>query len=348
MSTPRYATREQVKRALDIAETARSNAQIDRALADATEAIHGLCHRVFYPTLATRYFDWPDEQMGTWYRLWLDASELISVTTLVSGGTTIAASDYLLEPQRYGPPYNRVEVLLSSRATLGGGNTWQRDITITGLFGYRLDEGSAGTLTAAVSSTTATTVNIGDSSVIGVGDLIRVDDERMLVTGKRALTTGQTLQADLTASAAATTVAVTNGAAYAVDETILLDSETMLIVDIAGNNLIVRRAWDGSTLAAHTGSIIYAPRTLVVERGALGTTAATHANGTSVVRFDPPPLVKRLAIAEALVQLGLESAGYARTSRSGDGQQRQSYDAVGDLRDQVYTAHGRKTRLRAV
>ncbi len=347
MSAPRYATRELVKRALDSAETARTNAQIDRALEAATESIHGLCHRQFYPWTGTKTFDWPDEQMGTSYRLWLDANELVSITSLVSGGA--AVTGYFLEPQRYGPPYNRVEIDLSSSAAFGGGSTPQRDVAITGVWaGCPVNETTAATLAAAVSSTTATTINVTDSSVIGIGDIIRVDSERMLVTGKRSLTTGQTLQADLTASAGATTVAVTSGAAFAVDETILLDAETMLVVDIAGNNLIVKRAWDGSVLAAHSGSTIYAPRTLVVERGALGTTAATHSTGATVARFDPPPLVRRLAIAEALVQLGLESSGYARTSRSGDGQQRQSYDAIGDLREQVYTAHARKTRLRVV
>ena len=64
------------------------------------------------------------------------------------------------------------------------------------------------------------------------------------------LATGQTLQAPgLTDRANAETVPVTNGAAIAVGETILIDAERMLTVDIAGNNLIVKRGFDGSTLA---------------------------------------------------------------------------------------------------
>ena len=49
----------------------------------------------------------------------------------------------------------------------------------------------------------------------------------------------------------------------------------MLITDIAGNNLIVKRQKSGSTLAAHTGSTIYAPRQVTITRGDLGTTAGS-------------------------------------------------------------------------
>ena len=154
MTTPWYATREDVQRALDSKLTARNNAQIDRALESASRDVDALCHRRFYPETDTRSWDWPGQQYALPWRLWLDDNELISVTALTSGGTTIAASDYFLEPNRGGPPYNRLEIDLDSTAGFGGGNTHQRAITVTGLFGYANDETSVGTLTAAVSSTT--------------------------------------------------------------------------------------------------------------------------------------------------------------------------------------------------
>ncbi len=349
-----YATREDVMRALDSKETARNSAQIDRALESASRSIEALCHRRFYPERATRSFDWPGGQYARPWRLWLDANELISVTTLSSGGRSIAGADYFLEPNASGPPYSRIEIDLASSAAFGGGDTHQRDITVTGVFGFRDDESLVGTLTAAVATTSATTVAVSAaaSAALGVGSVVRVDSERMLVTGRAMADTGQNLGADIDQQIKTTTVTVQSGAAFAVDEVILIDSERMLIVDIAGNNLVVKRGWDGFPNATHTnGADIYAARTLTVTRGALGTTAATHDNGASVTRWDPPGLIRDLAIAEAVARLANEQAGYAKTRKTGDGttgERALDTTALPNLRNQVYEALGRRARVRAV
>lgn len=351
MTTPWYASREEVKTELDVKETARSNSRIDRALADATEAVHGLCHRIFYPVLATRSFDWPGPQYARPWRLWLDANEVISVTTLTSGGTTIAAADYFLEPNQYGPPYNRVEIDLDSNAAFGGGDTHQRDITITGLFGYKNDETTLGVTAEALdASETGVDVDATTSAAVGVGSLLRIDSERVIVTARSNLDTGQTLGGSgLTNQNSAVTVAVGSGSAFAAGETILIDSERMLVEDIAGNNLTIRRAWDGSTIAAHTaGATIYAPRTLTVQRGALGTTAATHSTSATVYRWDPPGPVRQLCIAEALTDLLQGRSGYARTAGTGESEREVAGRGINDLRKRVYVSHGRKARTRAV
>lgn len=256
--TPVYCTRQDVKRALDVHETARSNGQVDRAVEAASRTIEGVLHRRFYPQLDTRFFDWPNPQRARPWRLWLDQHELISVTTLTAGGVTIAPSDFFLEPNGTGPPFTRLEIDLDSPAAFNSGGSHQRAIGVTGVYGYTVDEAPVGVLAEPLDAS-ETGVDVTDSAQIGVGDLIKVDGERMLVTGRSMLTTGQTLQTPLTASNANVTVAVTTGSAYSVDEVILLDSERMLIVDIAGNQLTVKRAWDGSVLAAHTGSTIFAP-----------------------------------------------------------------------------------------
>jgi hypothetical protein len=341
-----YCTREDVKRALDSAETARNNGQVDRAIGSATAAIHGLTHRVFYPWTGARTFDWPSFDYAWPWRLWLNQNELVSITALTSGGVAVPIADVLLRPDT-GPPFTRVELDLGSNAAFGGGTTPQRDITITGVWGYTADEEPAGALAGAVSGS-ATTITVTDSSVVGVGQILRIDTERLIVTGKRMTTTGQTLQAPLTAQASATTVAVTDGTAYAEGEEILLDAERMLIVDIAGNNLIVKRAWDGSVLAVHTGSTVYAPRTLTVTRGALGTGAGSHADTAPVLKHTVPPLIRQAAIAEALNSLFQETSGYARQVGSGDNQREATARGLASLRDQVYTAHARKARMRAV
>ena len=341
-----YCSREDVKASLDVKESARANAQIDRLIKAASRSIEGLTHRFFYPWTGTRYFDWPNDQYAKTGRLWLNQHELVSVSSLITSGTPISASDYFLEPMNSGPPYSHVDLDLSSSAAYNAGQTYQQSVAITGVF-YYLNEVSAG-LVAEALDISETGVDVMDSASVGVGHIIRVDNERMIVTGKSMLTTGQTLQTPVTASNADVTIAVTTGSAYSVDEIILLDSERMLIVDIAGNNLTVKRAWDGSVLAAHAGSTIYALRTLNVIRGALGTTAATHSTSAPISKHVPPGLVEQLAIAETLTALQQEGSAYARVVGSGEGQREASGKGLEDLRDQVYTRYGRKIRMRAV
>jgi hypothetical protein len=345
---PVYCTREQVKRALDSAETARNNTRIDDAIQSGSRAADTLCRRRFYPELATRSFPWPNPQQSAYsWRLWMDENDLISVDSITSGGVTLTA--YLLEPVNSGPPYTSVEIDLSSSAAFTAGSTWQRSIAITGWHGYRDDTAVAGALAEGLDASEPA-VDVTDSAAIGIGSLIKVDSERMIVTGKRLLDTAQNLQTSLTAQNNATSVAVTDGTLFAVDEEIVIDAETMLVVKIAGNTLIVKRAWDGSVLAAHTAPTadIYAPRTLVVERGAVGTTAATHSTAAAVTVWKPPALVGRLARAEALVELGVESAGYAGSPGAGQAKRPPQGGTLEDLRCQVRDAHGRKARIGVV
>lgn len=350
-----YCSREDVKRALDSKQTARNDAQVDRAIAGATPAIEGLTHRRFYPFTGTRYMDWPNWQYAKSWRLWLGANELASLSTLVSGGVTIPAADYFL---RRGDdideaPYTYLEIDLDSSAAFSTGDTHQRSVAMTGVFiGCPLDEDPAGALGVAITSTSATTITVTDSGAVGVGNIIKVDSERMIVTGKTMLDTAVNIDAGDSLTALSSDVSITMSTtvnAPNVDEVILIDSERMLVIDVAGAVLTVKRAWDGSVLATHAGSAdIYAPRTVTVTRGALGTAAATHLIGAAIVKHVVPPLVRDLAIAEAMNTLLQEGAGYARTSGSGDNERELSAKGIRALRDDVYTQHGRKARTSAV
>ncbi|MEU5596821.1 hypothetical protein [Streptomyces sp. NPDC020298] len=344
-----YATREDIMRALDVKESARNRREIDSALEAASRSVESLCHRRFYPVVATRYYDWPARTGGyTPWVLRLDDSELISVTALTSGGQTITADEYNLEPNRSGPPFTRVEIKLSSSAAFGGGSTYQRDVQITGLFGYRNTETTLGATNGTMDAT-QTTVNIdgATSAEVGVGSVLRVDSERLLVTSRRQASTGQT--GGISGGKADVSLTVADGSVFAVDEVLLLDSERMRIDDIAGNTLTVERAYDGTVLAAHTSATIYAQRTLVVTRGALGTTASTHSSGSTVNRWDPPGLVHQLTKAEAITILTQERSGwFLKASTTGNSAAKVSADALQTLRDQTYTDHGRKARIRSV
>lgn len=346
---PWYATREEVKEALDFKETARANRQIDRALETASRGVDKLCHRRFYPEVATRLWDWPNGQHAKPWRLWLDQNELVSVTALSAGGTVIPSTDYFLEPNEYGPPFNRIEIDLSSSSAFGGGDTHQRNISVSGLFGYTDDETQVADLDGGITAS-ATSIDVATAPGIGVGSLLRIGDERLLVAERLMKDTLADLTVALTASAADVTVAGVS-AGFSVDEVILIDSERMLIVDKTATALTVKRAWDGSVLATHSiGAGINALRTLTVTRGALGTTAATHSSGDDVYRWDPPGPVRTLTIGEAISTITSEHSGYARVKRAGEaaGERTKDTSTLATLRQQLYDSHGRKARLRGV
>jgi len=345
-----YCSRDEVQRALDFKDSALTNAQIDRAMESAARNIEGLLHRKFYPVLATRYFDWPNYQYAYPWRIWFDQHDLVTATAVTSGGQPIPLNQCFFEPVNSGPPFTYLELDRSTTAAFGVGPTPQRDVAITGTWGYSADTDPAGSLAAAVTDTTGTTLTVTDSSAIGVGNTILIDTERFLVTGQSMVTTGQAQQGSgvSTTSNADVTLAVTSGAAFTVGEILLLDSERMLIVDIAGNNLTVKRPWDGTVIAAHTSATIYAPRQLTVTRGALGTTAATHSISAPAGRHRVPSLIRDLAIGESLNSVLQETSGYARTVGAGDNERVISGAGLADKWYEATAAYGRKNRTRVI
>lgn len=351
-----YATREMLKRALDIGDTARNNNNVDRALESGARIVDGTCHRIFYPHIATKYFDWPGDPGTLPWRLWLDDTELISATSVSSDSTVIPPGNYNLEPNRVGPPYNRVEVNIGTSSAFGGGSTHQRAVGITGLWGYSLDEFNVGTTAEALdASETGLDVSGTVSAEVGVGTILRIDSERFIVTNRVSLDTGQNLGgAGMAASKSDVTVPVSDGTQYAVDELLTIDAERMLIVDITGNNLTVIRAYDGTVLAAHvTNADIYALRSLTVMRGALGTTAATHLTGAPVYRWDPPSGVRTLNLAEAISIVMQDQTGWFRTMSAssnfgGTAKRSATMEAIMDQRAMQYQQYGRKARTRTI
>lgn len=345
-----YCTRDEVKNALDIKESARVNAQIDRALAASRDAVENLCKRKFYPLTATRVFDWPNYQRAAPWRLWLNQYELISVTTLTSGGVVIPSNQYFLEPANSGPPYTRIDLNRSTSAAFASPGTPQHAISVLGLWGYGADTTPAGALAAAVTDTTGTAATVTNSAAVGAGSILLIDTERLLVTDKAMTATGQSQQGSgcSAASAADNVLAVTDGTQFSAGEILLLDAERMQVTEISGSNLTVRRGWDGTVLASHSGAAVSAARLLTVTRGALGTTAATHSNAAPIVRHVPPGLVQELGVAEAVNSFLQETSGYARTVGSADNVRQISGAGLADLRAQCLSGFGRQVRQRVI
>lgn len=343
MTRPTYVNLRDLQVATDAATTAYSRRQLERALEVGSAEVDALLNREdgFAPLVATRKWDWPPRDDYEAHILWLDEHELVSITSLTAGGTSLTeTTDYILRPHE-GPPYNRIEILLSGTAAFAAGDSWQEAIVAVGTWGHTDTTSSVTTLAEAL-DVSETGVDVGACPDASTGDLLTIDSEKMLVTGTSLLDTGQNLGGDLTESLTDSSVTVSDGTAYSEDELLTIDSERMLILDIAGNALLVERAADGSTLAAHsTGADIYAPRTLTVERGARGTTAATHTISTVVSKQVYPPLVRSLALAEALNSVAQETSSYARTVGSGENMRNASGAGLAALRKHAWASLGR-------
>lgn len=345
-----YATRERVMRAADIRATAYVSSEIDSALQSASQAVDDLCKRGdqirpgFAPWEGTITFDWPTANNNDPYRFYLNQHTLLVADSATSGGVDISAS--LLPWPEYGPPYTALDVDQGSgdlfNFVTGVG---QRSLSIAGTWGWTDAERTLSTWTlSATITSSATTATL--NAPFGVGSIARIGTERMFVTERAWASSAQT--GSLTKSAAAQTLAVADASVFLAGEELLIDAERVLIRDIAGNNLIVQRAQSGSTLAEHTTATIYWSRSCTVERGVLGTTAATHSSGAPIYLFTPPALIEQLTVAYALNTREQESSAYARTIGSGDNERAAPGRGIADLEKQVLATYGRQLRHRAV
>ena len=349
----------------------------------AADNIDGQLHRVFFPSDDTRWFDWPNQggsgggQYAQPWRLWTNENDMVVITQLVSGGVTIPLSAIFLEPvnnpQKNRPFYTYIELDRSQSYFFGNnGASPQHNISITGTWGYGALADPAGDLAAAVATTTQATVTVTDGSQAGPGDLIILGygqsaapfpsspgyagaigaytGERILITDVSTVTTGLTQSGSgvTTASASDQALTTTGTGALNAGEVIVIDQEDMLVEQIVGGIVTVRRAWNGTTLAAHSGATIYAFRQYTVLRGQLGTTASTYSSGAAVSKHRIPPLIHDLNIAEAANQVLQEGSGYARTVGSGEGAHPAPGIALADKWDEARTRHGRKARHRGV
>lgn len=343
-----YTTREAVQSSPDIKASAYAAPQIDRAIEAGARSVDRLCHVCddgFAPTIATRSFPYPNNQYADSGRLWLDQYQLISLTSMTSGGVNVPLANVFLEPVNSGPPYTSIEINRASSSSLSmNSGTSQRSLTLVGLWGFGQAEDTAGALAASVASASVTTWSVNFK--IGVGDILRVDTERVRVIDKLWSASGQT--GSLTAAVNAQTLAVADGTQFAAGEELLIDAERVLVRDIAGNNLIVQRAWSGSILAAHTTAAVYWPRTAVVVRGALGTTAATHANAAPVYRHAVPGPIEELNRAYAISTLFQQSIAYSTTAGEANAQRGVTVVALQALEQRVYGNYARQARIRAV
>ena len=271
ITSPVYCCREDVKSALDIKDTFRNNAQVDRAIMSAATDIYGMLHRRFYPVDGTKYWDWPNWQGAAPWRLWFDQHDLVTGHVGDCRGCGYPSRQRQL---RAGQQRGRRAIRVPRAEPLDHGGVQRRADTAAGRGDHRdvgllRHHGTRRLLAAAISDTTGTTVTCTDSSAVGVGQILLIGTERMLVIERAMADTGVSF-AGLTAASNDNQVAVPDVTAFTVGEVIRFDAERCLVADTVPGGLVVKRAWDGTVLAAHTGGTIYAARQLTVIRGGAG------------------------------------------------------------------------------
>jgi hypothetical protein len=371
-----YCNRAEAQRSVDFKTGVDAIAALDRALQSAADNIDAQLHRRFYPVDATVLFDWPNYQYAYPWRVWFNQYDLTVMTALTTGGVSVPLNQVFLRPQNNAmngrPWYTNFELDRSGSATLGGASaTPQNAVAVAGTWGYGADADQVATLAAGAGSSDST-VTLSDGSKCGPGDLIVLGygrgtapfpsdtaghagalapytGERMLVYDVSAVATGLTQASGLTtASDSDVTLTTTGSGALNAGEVIVLDSERMLVEQVVSGVASVRRAWDGTVIAAHSGAAVNALRLMSVLRNQYGTPGTTYLSGAAVFRHRVPPLVHDLAVAESVNRILQEGSGYARTVGGGESAAPAPGIALTELWDEAVTAHGRKARIRVI
>ena len=321
-----YTSREAVKRAIR-SNGNENDASIDRLIESASRDVEQLTKRRFIPKTQTRLYRWPS-RWAVGDTLWLD-EDLISVSTLQSEAqnsspTTISSSDYFLEPVNTAPPYNRIEIDISSDASFSSGDTPQRSISVAGSWGFSNDTESVGTvasgLAADATATSMVASNGSQISGINVGDTLLIESEQLFVSEKTSAALNSILTDGVLTASKSENVTVDSGHGIVAGEVILIDSEEMFVRVAGTTALTVERAYNGTTLAAHTNNTaVHIFRTLTVTRGVNGTTGATHANSTAISVYRAPGPIRQLVTAMAIAGYTQESAAYGRVLGAGEG-----------------------------
>lgn len=141
--------------------------------------------RRFYSETRTHYF------RGDGSRLLMLREDLATVTTLTVDAdgdgtyelTLVADTDYWLAPYEAaerGDPYRQIE-LNPNGTQLTTWPKYPRSIKVAGTFGYPEITESAGTIAAAIESTTATAVTMTDGHTAEPGDAVKIDSEWLYV-----------------------------------------------------------------------------------------------------------------------------------------------------------------------
>lgn len=177
-----YANLDEFKDRLGIT-TNPADAISRMALEDAARQIDEFTHRTFRVHLATRYYTPEDGN-------YQEVDDLLAITTLKTDEDgdrtyekTWATTDYDLTPYNAAiaeKPYTRLEV--TPEGTLAFPRNLAKSVEINGRWGFFQRTSSVGTLGAAISSATATSVTMASGHSVQPLMTLLIDSEQLYVT----------------------------------------------------------------------------------------------------------------------------------------------------------------------
>jgi len=128
-----YTTVEQVKIELGSSRSS-DDSVIEGFIRQASRRIDAACHRHFYGTLLTRYYNPISDLMD--YQTLLVSEDLAEVTEiLLDDGTTIPDTEYVLIPTN-NPPYHGIRLKRASSYYWDYTQNPENAVAITGIWGY--------------------------------------------------------------------------------------------------------------------------------------------------------------------------------------------------------------------
>lgn len=184
-----YTTLADVKSLLKIeVEDFSDDAVIDSLIEQASRFCDDTTGRRFFPSIETHKFDVPEGRA-----IWFD-DDLLAVITVTNGDdTTLASTEYILEPANIYPKY----VIALTQATTyywedDDDNNTEQVIDINAWWGFRQDYSKRGWVLGTtlneggVLNATDTTFTVTSRAKFKIGQVIKIENEMMIVSGMNA------------------------------------------------------------------------------------------------------------------------------------------------------------------
>lgn len=245
---------------------------------------------------------------------------ILSLTgSVVNDETTLTENTHFvfLRPSWANGPYMGMELLNES------GLVWcdedGDDVQIPAVVGlYSRAQKTGATLSATINAS-AETLTVSNGSKVSPGMVLKLGDEQILVTGWDEPTEEVAWLFEALDSTS-DELELDDGDLVNVGETIRIDFEKMRVTARRADRFSAKRAWNNTRQSLHVvESPVDVYRTITVERGINGTTAAEHLSGIDLYRYIVPDNILKLTKKMAVLGLNQSNTGYA--GRSGDGEQ---------------------------
>lgn len=278
---------------------------------EASQNLQGLIG-AFLPTTGSKTFYALEYERGVEHEFVFVIDPLLALTAITDeNGAAIASTSYALRPVNKAwdnGPYLRIECDYD-------------EINITGRWGLYEELASSG-ISGSLAATSTASLVVTNGGLLWPGQVIKMGDEQILITagcGSENSPSPSLLTGSVTTGYVNETldvIPVTSGTVFFANEVVRMGDEDMLIRRIVSNTLVVQRGWNGTQRDEHSlGTQIYVYRTVTVERGMNGSTAAIQ-SAVTIYKAVIPTDVAYLATQMAALIRGKAQTGF--TGRGGN------------------------------